>query len=312
MNYHHLNINEREYILLMHHNQQSITQISQVLGRNKSTISRELCRNTEKRCYSANEAQNSYRIRRRVCKPQLKVMKPENHMHIVSGLEQYWSPEQIIGYHGMNLCTATIYRALKKGLLPTILQQKLRQHGKSHKSYGEETRGTIPDCVSIDRRPAEAAARSRVGDWEGDTVSGKWQTGCFMTLVDRKTRVLTARKLDNHRAESLKESICNSLEGLPCNTLTVDNGKEFAAHKAITAELKAQVYFAHPHSPWERPTNENTNGLLRQFFPKYTSFLTVTQEQLDYAIQLLNNRPRKCLHWKTPYQAFAEEVLHLN
>jgi IS30 family transposase len=99
---------------------------------------------------------------------------------------------------------------------------------------------------------------------------------------------------------------------LPCNTLTVDNGKEFAAHKAITAELKAQVYFAHPHSPWERPTNENTNGLLRQFFPKYTSFLTVTQEHLDHAIHLLNNRPRKCLDWKTPYQAFVEEVLHLN
>jgi IS30 family transposase len=98
---------------------------------------------------------------------------------------------------------------------------------------------------------------------------------------------------------------------LPCNTLTVDNGKEFAAHIAITAELKAQVFFAHPHCPWERPTNENTNGLLRQFFPKYTSFLAVTQEHLDHDIYLLNNRPRKCLDWETPYQAFAEELLHL-
>lgn len=93
--------------------------------------------------------------------------------------------------------------------------------------------------------------------------------------------------------------------------MMVDNGKEFVAHKDITVESKAQVYFAHPHSPWERPTNENTNGPLRQFFPKYTSFLTVTQEHLDYAIHLFNNRPQKCLNWKTPYQALAEELLHL-
>jgi transposase, IS30 family len=132
-----------------------------------------------------------------------------------------------------------------------------------------------------------------------------------MTLVDRKTRFLVARKLDDHRAQTLKGSICAGLKGLPCNTLTVDNGKEFAAHKAITAELKAPVYFAHPHSLWERPTNENTNGLLRQFFPKYKSFLTVTQKQLNQAINLLNNCPRKCLNWKTPFYALSEEVLHL-
>ena len=211
----------------------------------------------------------------------------------------------------MDICTATIYRALTKGLLPTILRENLRQKGKPRKADGEERRGTIPDCISIDERPVEAADRNRVGDWEGDTVAGKWRTGCFMTLVDRKTRFLVATKLDDHRAETLKESICTGLKGLPCNTLTVDNGKEFAAHKVITVELKAQVYFAHPHSPRERPSNENTNGLLRQFFPKYTSFLTVTQEHLDKAIHLLNNRPRKCLNWNTPYQALAEEVLHL-
>jgi IS30 family transposase len=132
-----------------------------------------------------------------------------------------------------------------------------------------------------------------------------------MTLVDRKARFLVGKKLDDPRAEALKESISDSLRGLPCHTLMVDNGKEFVAHKAITAELKAQAHFSHPHSPWERPTNENTNELLRQFFPKYTSFLTRTQEPLDHAIHLLNNRPRKCLNWKTPYPASAEELLHL-
>jgi len=157
----------------------------------------------------------------------------------------------------------------------------------------------------------EAAARSRVGDWEGDTVAGRQRTGCFMTLVDRRARFLVGKKLDDHRAETLKESICDSLKALQCHTLTVDNGQEFAVHKAITAESNAQVYFAHPHSPWERPTNENTNGLLRQFSPKHTSFLTVTLVHLNYATRQLNNHPWKCLNWKPPYQALAEELLHL-
>ncbi len=218
----------------MHHNQKDITQIAGALGRSKSTISRELRRNRGRHGTSAHEAQNSCMLRRRACKSQLKVMRPENHKHIISGLEQYWPSEQIIGCHGMDLCAATIYRALKNSLLPTVLREKLRQQGKCRKAESEERRGTIPDCISIDERPTEAAARSRVGDWK-----------------------------------------------------------------------------AHLHSPWERPTNENTNGLLRQFLPKHTSLLTVTQKHLDHAIHLLNNRSRKCLNWKTPYQVLAEELLQL-
>ncbi|RIE15624.1 IS30 family transposase [Candidatus Cryosericum septentrionale] len=173
MSYHHLTMSERECILRMHHNQKDITQIAQTLGRSKSTISRELHRNTGRTGYSAHEAQNSYTIPRQACKPHLKVMRPERQKHIISGLEQYWSPEQIIGHHGMSLCTTTIYRALKNGWLPTVLREKLRQQGKSHKAEGEERRGTIPDCISKGKRSTEAAARSRVGDWEGDTVAGK-------------------------------------------------------------------------------------------------------------------------------------------
>ena len=272
MNYHHFAISERECILLLHHNQKDITQIAQALGRSNSTIGRDLHGNTRRHGYSAYETQNSYTIRRRTCKPQLKVIRPEHHKHIIGGLEQYWSPEQIIGHHGMSFCTVTTYRALKNGMLPTVLREKLRQQGKSRKAEGEERRSTIPNCISKGERPTEAAARSRVGDWESDTVAGKWRTGCFITLVDRKTRFLVGKKLDDHRAETLKESICDSPKALPCHTLTVDNDKEFSAHKAITAELKAQVYFSHPHSPSERPTSENTNGFLRQFFPKYMSF----------------------------------------
>ncbi len=141
-------------------------------------------------------------------------------------VEQYWSPEQIIGHHDMDLSTGTIYRALKNDLFPPVLREKLTQQGKSCKAEGEERRGTIPDCISKGERPTEAAARSRLGESEGDTVAGKWRTGCFMTLVDRKARFLVGKKLDDHLAETLKESICSSLKALPCHTLTVDNGKE--------------------------------------------------------------------------------------
>ena len=312
MSYNHLTIDEREIILLMYHNGENKTTIARKLNRDKGTISRELSRNSGENGYSAHEAQSSYRLRRASCRPSLKVLQPEVHAHIVLGLANYWSPEQIIGHHGLALCIATVYRALKRGLLPVILKERLRQRGIPRKAKGEEKRGTIPDCVSIEKRSPEAASRSRIGDWEGDTVAGKWRTGCFMTLVDRKTRFLVSRKLEDHKAQTLRESICSSLQGLPCMSLTVDNGKEFAAHKETSAGLGAPIYFCHPHSPWERPTNENTNGLLRQFFPKYTSFLAVTQEHLDWAVDLLNNRPRKCLHWRTPFQAMSEGLLHLD
>jgi len=312
MSYNHLTIDEREIILLMHHDRENVTTIAKVLNRNKGTISRELRRNRGEHGYSAHEAQSSYRMRRATCRPGLKVLKREVHDHIVLGLENYWSPEQIIQYHGLPMCIETIYRALKRGLLPIILRENLRQHGIPRKAKGEEKRGSIPDCVSIEKRSPEASSRSRIGDWEGDTVAGKWRTGCFMTLVDRKTRFLVSRKLEDHKSQTLRESICSSLQGLPCMSLTVDNGKEFAAHKETSADLEAPIYFCHPHSPWERPTNENTNGLLRQFFPKFTSFLEVTQEHLDWAVDLLNNRPRKCLGWKTPFQAMSEGLLHLD
>jgi IS30 family transposase len=142
-------------------------------------------------------------------------MRPERHKHIIGGLEQYWSPEQIIGHHGMSLCTTTIYRALKNGWEQTVLREKLRQRGKSRKAEGEQRRGTIPDCISKGERPTKTATRSRVGDWEGDTVAGKWRIGCFMALVDRKTRFLVGKKFDDPRAETLKESICDSFKALP-------------------------------------------------------------------------------------------------
>jgi IS30 family transposase len=149
----------------------------------------------------------------------------------------------------MDLCTATIYRALKDSLLSTVLRQALRQKGKRRKAESEECTGTIPDCISKGERPTEAAARSRAGDWKGDIVAEKWRTECLMTLVDRKAWFLVGKKLNDHRTETLKESICNSLEVLSRHTLMVDNGKEFAAHKAITTELKAQTHFSYPHSP---------------------------------------------------------------
>lgn len=311
MSYHHLTTDERETIRVTLSQGAGPSEIAKLIGRNKSTISREITRNGGPIKYRAHYAQQQYLERRVSCRPSLKVNDPMIRDAIWSGLNQYWSPEQIVGAMKLPISVPTIYRAVHAGLIPTPLQKKLRRQGKRHKPTGEDGRGTIPNCISIDDRPVEAAARNRLGDWEGDTLAGKRNTGHLVTLTDRKTRFLVASKVPNRKAEIVKDAICNGLSGLPCLTVTVDNGKEFAEHELVTDTLKAQVYFAHPHSPWERPTNENTNGLLRQFFSKDTNFKEVKFEQVILAVDLLNHRPRKCLGWKSPFMAFQEELLHL-
>jgi IS30 family transposase len=306
VSYHHLTIDERETIRVLLGQGLGPTDISLFLGRNKSTISREIARNGSSGNYRAHEAQNRYKQRRMACRPFLKVNEPSIKSALAQGLSQYWSPEQIVNTIHIPVSVPTIYRAIKSGVIPVQFREKLRRKGKPYKSASDERRGTIPGCISIDERPVAATNRSRLGDWEGDTIAGKRNTGHLVTLIDRKARFLVACKVPDRKAENVKNVICQTLYGLPCKSVTVDNGKEFAEHQAITETLKAPVYFAHPHSPWERPTNENANGLLRQFFSKDTHFDKVTCEQVEHVVNLLNHRPRKCLGWKSPFMVFNE------
>ena len=201
----------------------------------------------------------------------------------------------------MNVSVPTIYRAIRCGILPrSLTKQCLRYHGKDYKRIGEEKRGKLSGCTSIDLRPPEASNRRRTGDIEGDTIVGRQGTGIIVTLVDRKTRYLAAAKLEHKGADGVAKAVTGLLSNIPCQSVTFDNGKEFACHRQMSEELGVPIYFAHPHSPWERGTNENTNKLLRQFLPKGSSFANVTDSMLSKFVNMLNNRPRKCLGYATP------------
>jgi IS30 family transposase len=310
MSYHHLTAEQREKIFSLKE-KLSYADIADEVGCHKSTISRELSRNGGLSGYSGVRAQKRYReCRTRSHRPPKLSVFPEMREHIEEGLKRYWSPEQIVHRQELPISVPTIYRAIRKDIISRErFRPHLRRKGKPYTRKGTETRGKLSGCISIDKRPQEAASRSRPGDWEGDTVLGKHGTGCLVTLVDRTTRLTLAGKLSGKHADPLSEVVTKLLEDKPCETITFDNGKEFARHQEIGDALGTKVYFSHPHSPWERGTNENTNGLLRQFFPKGKSMAQVSQKDVDAVVRLLNDRPRKCLGWETPLEAFSD-ILH--
>ena len=199
----------------------------------------------------------------------------------------------------------TIYRAVKSGRLSFEARKYLRRRGKTYKrKTRQDGRGHIKDTVSIELCPKEVEQRLDIGNWEIDTVLGKPGTGGLVTVVDRKTRLLLAAKIEDKTATTVQAALIRLLKGVECRSLTTDNGKEFARHKEVSAALGVPVYFAHPHSPWERGTNENTNGLIREYLPKGIDFRVVQSDDVLRIVERLNNRPRKCLGFRTPKEAF--------
>jgi IS30 family transposase len=238
--------------------------------------------------------------------------------YVKQRLEDDWSPEIIaeklkIDYpddEEMRASLETIYQwiyldASEGGTLYHHLRRG-RKKRRRQKRYGSGRR-FIPGRVSISERPDSVETRERFGDWEGDTIEGKKSTGYMATHVERKSRFLIAAKLLNKKAESLTSESVKAFGRIPKEmrkTLTVDNGKEFARFKELENQTGLTVYFADPYSAWQRGTNENTNGLLRQYFPKGTDFRNVTAEELAFAVKKLNHRPRKCLGYQSPYEVF--------
>jgi IS30 family transposase len=227
-------------------------------------------------------------------------------------LREEWSPEQISGWLAaekqIKISHEWIYQAViddksQKG----DLHLHLRCQKQRKKRYGAYScRGQIKERVSIDERPSIVDERSRIGDWEADTVIGRQGGEVLVTLVERKTRLSLIGLAINKTAQAVKETILALLRPLmdQVKTLTYDNGKEFAYHKAISAALNSEAYFAHPYHSWERGLNENTNGLIRQYLPKKMDFKSVAEEDVRQIQNKLNNRPRKCLGFKTPNQLF--------
>lgn len=319
MGYKHLNIEEREIILKMQAAGKSFQDIAENLGRNKGTISRELARNRSSTGeYKPHLAQRYYRRRRCDAKEPYRLQDKRLAQYVRKKLKQYWSPEQISGRlkveypedRQMRINPVTIYSWIhanqkEGGRLYQYLRQGKRKRRKRHGST--DRRGQIPDRRSIDERPKVVDQRRRIGDWESDCLVGKSRASYIATHVERKSRYLVASKLADKSADSMNQATIKSfrkIEADKIKTMTFDNGKEFAGFKDLEKALETKTYFAKPYHSWERGTNENTNGLLRQYFPKGADFTTIRKVELDNKVALLNNRPRKCLHYRTPAEVF--------
>ena len=285
-------------------------EIAKVIGRHKSTISRELTRNCGLRGYRPKQADN-LAVNRRQDKSTHRIV-PESWSRVELLLREYWSPEQISSWlryeENINVSPEWIYQyILRDKQSGGALYKYLRCQKQRKKRYGaQDRRGQLKGRVSIDERPEIVNQRSRIGDWEADTVIGKQGGAVLVTLVERKTRLAVIGKAPNRTAQEVTAVIIKRLIPLAAQvkTLTYDNGKEFASHQQIDKELKSNGYFAHPYHSWERGLNENTNGLIRQFFPKGKDLVEVTDAQIQKVMDRLNNRPRKCLGFKTPNQIF--------
>lgn len=291
-------------------NQFKLATIAARVGVSVSTISRELRRNMSGRGYQAKYAHRQATERR--LGKAISRMTVQNWLFVERRIRNDWSPEQISlwlkKYGDFTVSHESIYQYLltdkaQGGTLYTHLRGKNSRRNR----YGSyKKRGHIKDRTFIDERPASVEKRLTIGHWELDTVMGKAQRCPLVTLTERKSRFELVAKVSSKNANVVANAIIELL--LPyknkVRTITTDNGKEFAYHKKIAAALDAKIYFAHPYASWERGLNENTNGLLRQYFPRKTDFSTITDAQIEQALYRLNNRPRKCLGMKTPHQVF--------
>jgi IS30 family transposase len=309
--YHHFTLTERESLRISIAEGKGIRQIAKELGRSPSSISREISRNKNKDgSYHPWRATTLYIIRRKESRRRL-ILESNADMRqcVLDGLAKFWSPEIIAQRWKMEnpngkLSHHTIYSAIKNNRLEGISKKThLRRKGRRKNSHQS---ATIHPEHSIHDRPDIIEQRERLGDWEGDTVYGAIGKGLLVTCVDRKSRYLAASLLNSRAVNETKEAVIQALEGLDVKSLTLDNGSEFAAFKELEQELEAPIYFADPHSPWQRGSNENMNDLIRFFFPKGTNFHLVDQNVLDSVLSLINNRPRKCLGWLSPIEFLSK------
>jgi IS30 family transposase len=311
MNYTHLTQEERYQIYALKKAGVKASKIAEVLERSGSTISRELSRNQGKRGYRPQQAQALSVARRAM---NARRIDEATWTFAQERLLEQWSPEQISGH--AEISPETVYqRIYADKRAGGSLWKNLRCQKQRRKRYGKvDRRGTIPNRLSIEDRPAIVETRSRIGDWEADTVIGRNHRQAIVSLVERKSGFTLIRKVERKTSLAVSQAMIGLLKPhrKKVHTITSDNGREFAAHQEIASRLKADFYFAHPYASWERGTNENTNGLIRQYFPKNRDFTTITQQEIDTAMERLNNRPRKRLGFQTPSQVFFKSGVALH
>ena len=286
------------------------TEIAQQLEVNKSTISREVRRNRGQRGYRPKQAHEMALSRRRE-KTRTKI-GPETWALVEEKILEDWSPEQISGRfkkEGIVISHERIYQYIYADKRAGgILWTHLRCQKKRRKRYGKrDRRGKILNRKSIEERPEIVEQRTRFGDWEVDLVLGKDQQGAVVTLTERKSRFTLLRRVSSKQSDLVARAVIALLKWIvPLESITADNGKEFAAHLKIAQALSVDFYFAHPYASWERGTNENTNGLIRQYLPKNRSLKNISFQEETRIMDRINLRPRKCLDFRSPFEVFFD------
>ena len=306
--YTHLTDEERIELYALRKADFSMKSISIHMGRSRSTLYRELQRNSGKRGYRPKQAQAQARAR--IISTRYSKWDAQIEEYVIKLLEMDWSPRQIsktMIFDGIETVShERIYQFIYQDMAAGgLLYKHLRIRGvkKYKKRYGvKDYRGTIPGRVDIEKRPKHIEKRKRQGDWEADLVCGVHHKGFLVTLVDRASRYTLIGHVEHKTAVSVAAEITRLLKesALPIHTITYDNGREFNHHLNVAIALGCNTYFAKPYHSWERGTNENTNGLIRQYFPKGTDLRYVSAERLDFVMDRLNNRPKEVLDFKTP------------
>lgn len=313
MNYTQLTREQRYQIYALKKAGHNQSYIAIMVGCHKSTISRELQRNSGQKGYRPHQADELAFDRQ--CEAYRSRIAWQTWQLVEQLLRQDWSPEQIAGRLKLEKQPTVsheciylyVYAEKRRG---GTLHQHLRSQKKQRKRYsGYIRRGQIPNRTSIDKRPEIVARKGRFGDWEADTIVGARHKRGILSAVERKSKLTRLRNLATKAAAEMKDNSIKLLAPLAdkVHTITVDNGKEFCEHQEIAQALQARIYFAHPYSSWERGLNENTNGLVRQYFPKKYDFGRITEKDLQQVEDLLNNRPRKTLGYRTPNEVFFKQ-----
>lgn len=322
MSYTHLTARDR-YVISHLHGQMSYREIARRLGRHHTTISREIKRNKPPHStYWYYFIEHDVQLKRH----KARCFHRQSHLPLVEYVEDKlrldWPPEAISGRLKLDYPNDKLMRVSHETVYRWIyldateggdLHQHLRRHHKRRRRqtrYGSGRR-FIPGRVSISQRPPIVETRERFGDWEGDTLEGKKSCGHLATHVERKSRFLVAAKLADKRAATMTQATTTSFWRLPKvlrQTLTVDNGKEFSQFKELETKTGLTVYFADPYAAWQRGTNENTNGILRHYYPKGFDFTTISDGELELVVRTINNRPRKCLDYRTPAEVMRQAL----
>jgi IS30 family transposase len=314
--YRHLTYEIRCQLFTLNERNLSLTDIAKELDIHRSTVSRELRRNAGRTGYQFKEAHQLAINRRSAASSHKHKMTAEMTELIERKLRIQWSPDQISGWIRAqqdipNISHELIYQYVWKDKREGgCLFKQLRHYRKKGKKRGaaKSGRSCIPNRVDIKERPQIANDKGRLGDWEVDTIFGKDQKGAIVSIVDRRSKLTKLVLVPRKTAKQVGEAICDKLKEIKyfVHTITADNGPEFASHERVSQILGTQFFFATPYHSWERGLNEHTNGLIRQYLPKGSSFETVTDGEIENIELLLNNRPRKVLGYMTPIEAFDE------